>query len=166
MHGKSTSNQRIEAWWSILRRQCTDWWICLFKDFRDRGIYNDLDPVHEQCITFCFMDLLQKELYQIATEWNIHHITSKMNNDGPSGKSDVMYFTPALYDTRDYGFRVNQEDISICKDIYSREKPIDYTPEFMQFIALLTPNLNLPTSANDAVDLYTSLLDDINEYIN
>ena len=82
------------------------------------------------------MDLLQKELYQIATEWNIHHITSKMNNDGPSGKPVVMYFTPALYDTRDYGFRVNQEDVSICKDIYSREKPIDYTPEFMQLIAL------------------------------
>ncbi|KAK6183678.1 hypothetical protein SNE40_011108 [Patella caerulea] len=27
IYGKSTSNQRIEAWWSILRRQCLHWWI-------------------------------------------------------------------------------------------------------------------------------------------
>ena len=166
MHGKSTSNQRIEAWWAILRRQCTDWWICLFKDFRDRGIYNDLDPIHEQCIKFCFMDVLQKELYQVATEWNIHHITSKMNHEGPAGKPDVMYYTPTLYDAQDYGFPVNRDDVSICKDVYSKEKPNDYTPEFMQLVGLLRPNLDLPTAASNAVDLYTSLINDINEYTN
>ena len=166
MHGKSTSNQRIEAWWAILRRQCTDWWIRLFKDFRDRGIYSDVDPVHQQCMYFCFMDVLQKELYQVATEWNLHHISSKMNHDGPAGKPDVMYFTPTLYETRDYGFRVNQEDVSICKEIYSKEKPIVYTQEFQQLMDLLRPNLNHPTSASDAVDLYTGLINDIREYTN
>ena len=25
MYGRSTSNQRIEAWWSLLRKACTDW---------------------------------------------------------------------------------------------------------------------------------------------
>ena len=98
------------------------------------------------------MDVLQKELYQVATEWNLRHISSKMNHDGPTGKPDVMYFTPALYETQDYGFRVNQEDVSICKEIYSREKPIVYTLEFLQLMDLLRPNLNLPTSTSDAVD--------------
>ena len=110
------------------------------------------------------MDVLQKELYQVAKEWNIHHITSKVNHGGPAGKPDVMYFTPTLYETREYGFRVNHEDVSICKEIYSREKPIDYTQEFLQLLDILRPNLNLPTSASDAVELYTGLIDAIREY--
>ena len=32
LYGKSVSNQRIEAWWSILRRSCTNWWIKYMKD--------------------------------------------------------------------------------------------------------------------------------------
>ena len=31
MHGKSVSNQRIEAWWSILDKDCIKWWIDFFK---------------------------------------------------------------------------------------------------------------------------------------
>ena len=27
IYGRSTANQRIEAWWGILRKQCSDWWI-------------------------------------------------------------------------------------------------------------------------------------------
>lgn len=31
MHGRSVSNQRIEAWWSILDEDCIKWWIDFFK---------------------------------------------------------------------------------------------------------------------------------------
>jgi len=27
MYGKSTANQRIEAWWGRLRQGCAEWWI-------------------------------------------------------------------------------------------------------------------------------------------
>ena len=36
----------------------------------------------------------------------------------------------------------------------------------MQLVGLLRPNLDLPTAACNAVDLYTSLINDINEYTN
>ena len=39
MFGKSTSNQRIEAWWGRLRQGCADWWIEFSKDLRDSGLY-------------------------------------------------------------------------------------------------------------------------------
>ena len=35
IYGKSSSNQRIGAWWGQLRRNCTKWWINHFKDLRD-----------------------------------------------------------------------------------------------------------------------------------
>lgn len=30
IYGKSTANQRIEAWWGILQKQCSDWWMRYF----------------------------------------------------------------------------------------------------------------------------------------
>ncbi len=38
LYSKSVSNQRIEAWWSFLCRECADWWINYLKNVRERGI--------------------------------------------------------------------------------------------------------------------------------
>ena len=35
LYGKSVSNQRIEAWWSFLKKTNASWWIDFFKDMRD-----------------------------------------------------------------------------------------------------------------------------------
>lgn len=166
IYGKSTSNQRIEAWWSILRNQCTDWWICLFKDLKDRGLYNSLDAVHNQCIKFCFMHVLQEELRRVATEWNLHPIRSNKNNENPHGKPDVMYFTPELYNTHDYGTQVALEDVALCKELYTKEKPSDYDQEFLELVQLLRPNITIPTTTDDALDLYISVIRDIDECTN
>ena len=32
MYGKSTANQRIEAWLGRLRQGCAEWWITFFKE--------------------------------------------------------------------------------------------------------------------------------------
>ncbi len=77
MYGKSMCNQRIEAWWGILRRQGVHWWINLFKDLIDAGMYDSLDPVHAQCLKFCFMDVIQAELDRIAMHWNVHEIRAQ-----------------------------------------------------------------------------------------
>jgi hypothetical protein len=46
LFGRSTANQIIEAWWGLLRKSCTDWWIKYFKDLRDTGIYQDDDGTY------------------------------------------------------------------------------------------------------------------------
>ena len=67
MYGKSVSNQRIEAWWSFLRKSETDWWMKFFKDLRDSGAYSDDDPVQIECLRFCFMRLLQEKIACMGT---------------------------------------------------------------------------------------------------
>ena len=37
VEGKSSGNQRIEAWWSKFREGGGGWWMNLFKDLRDTG---------------------------------------------------------------------------------------------------------------------------------
>ena len=39
-YGSSTATLRIEAWWSILRRSRTNWWINYIKDMIDEGIFD------------------------------------------------------------------------------------------------------------------------------
>lgn len=38
--GTSPANQRIEGWWSCLRRNRTNWWINYFKDLIEKEIYH------------------------------------------------------------------------------------------------------------------------------
>ena len=66
LYGKSVSNQRIEGWWAFLRKSESDWWICFFKDLRDRGLFNDDDFIHMQCLKFFFLPLLRSELQRVA----------------------------------------------------------------------------------------------------
>ena len=55
MTGKSCHNQRIEYWWSFLRKECTEFWINLLKD---EGDYDGsfVDPNLSQ---YCFMGVIQ-----------------------------------------------------------------------------------------------------------
>ena len=62
IQGKSSSNQRIESWWSKLREGGGGWWMNFFKDIRDSGFNLD-DPVISEFLKFCFMPSLRKELF-------------------------------------------------------------------------------------------------------
>ena len=49
IEGKSTENQRIEAWWSKFREGGGGWWINLLKDLHDSGLYHD-DYLATECL--------------------------------------------------------------------------------------------------------------------
>ena len=49
IEGKSTENQRIEAWWSKFREGGGGWWINLLKDLHDSGFYHD-DYLATECL--------------------------------------------------------------------------------------------------------------------
>jgi len=90
MYGRSVANQRIEAWWSILRKMNTDLWINYFKDLRETGLYDD-DIVHVHCLKFCFMPLIREELHHVTDLWNLHKIRPQPSNrDSPSGRPDIL----------------------------------------------------------------------------
>lgn len=46
MYGRSTSNQRIEAWWGQLRKNAAGWWMDFFKALRDSGDFDDSNEYH------------------------------------------------------------------------------------------------------------------------
>ena len=116
MYGKSTANQRIEAWWRRLRQGRAEWWITFVKDLRDSSLYYDDDIVHRECLKFCFMDVIQSELNRAALQWNVHRIPPSSNVESPSGKPDVLYFVPASAESQDYMTTVDIDKAEIAED--------------------------------------------------
>ena len=72
LYGKSSANQRIEAWWGMLKRGCMAWWIDFFKDLRGYGIYSEYNVIEVECLRFCFMNIIREELHRFAIQWNLH----------------------------------------------------------------------------------------------
>lgn len=56
--GRSTANQRIESWWSILRKENVQYWINFFESIRDEGLFNG-SYLDKALIQFCFMKIIQ-----------------------------------------------------------------------------------------------------------
>ena len=88
----STSNQRIEAWWSNFRKSRSEWWIGLFKDLTASGAFSPGNLIQTYCIRYCFMDILQKELDFVTTTWNEHLIRGSTISECPSAIPDELFF--------------------------------------------------------------------------
>jgi len=169
LYGKSTSNQRIESWWGILRRQASDWWISLFQNLRNDGLIRDHDELCMECLRFCFMTVIQLELHQVAVLWNQHTIQMKKNNEGPRGKPDVMFFVPQLYDTRDHSLPCDNDLVEHCFETYGMDRPVHgCSEEFNELLRLLLQEEQVqpPTSVDEAVGFYAKLLDEIDRLDN
>ena len=76
LEGKSCGNQRIEAWWSKFREGGGGWWMNIFKDLRDTGFYRD-DYLTKECLKFCFVPIIRRELRLVAELWNTQHIATE-----------------------------------------------------------------------------------------
>jgi hypothetical protein len=161
MYGKSTSNQRIEAWWSQLRRSSSDWWIKYFKDLRDSGIYRDEQIIDKQCLTFCNNNIIRDELYKVARHWNIHCIRPSINSESLSGRPDTLYFLPEVNNTRDYKTRTNAADMEVAEEMCCLQNPPNgCEPEFNELATIIMREnrLQMPTTVEEAEQLYVELI--------
>ena len=164
MYGKSVSNQRIEAWWSVLRKGCSGWWIRHFKDMRDSGIYSEDDVIHRECLKFCFMGVLREELYRVARLWNVHRIRPSSNVESISGRPDVLYFLPEASDADDYTKPVGLDDLQIAEDRCCRRLPANGCDSSFSELAIIIMEENdlvMPTTPEEAGVLYATLLEKI-----
>lgn len=165
LYGRSVSNQRIEAWWSFLRKTETNWWINFFKDLREQGIYSDDDPVQVECLKFCFMPLIQEELDRVAVHWNLHKIRPSSNEESPSGRPDVLYFLPELSGSRSRIQEINMDDIEDIQDMLNNHTHVSRSVDFAELANLIMEDegLSMPETADEALELYALLVSSIND---
>ena len=91
--GTSPANQRIESWWSQLRRSRSTWWMNYFKDMIERGHLNTDNGLEMECLWICFSSLIQKDLDLVKEQWNTHRIRAS-RHDTVAGIPDELYHLP------------------------------------------------------------------------
>lgn len=64
IYGTSKANQRIESWWSILRKHNSQFLINLFQQIKEGGKYNG-NILDKSLITFSLMDIIQVRMIVI-----------------------------------------------------------------------------------------------------
>ena len=112
-YGTSTSNQRIEAYWGMLRKQCTHFWINFFKDLQENDDH-DGGFLDKSITQFCFVPVLQDELDRTSAIWNRHKIRPQANVDSPYGRPQVLFRLPQLKGTRNYICNVEDDALDLC----------------------------------------------------
>jgi hypothetical protein len=84
---------------------------------------------------------------------------NKKNAEGPKGKPDIMFFNPEVYGTRSYGTPVDEEDIEACRELYDlqRQPSLPCMPEFVELVDELVGDVMLPTTVEEAFNLFSQL---------
>lgn len=116
VYGKSMSNQRIEAWWAILGKDCIRWSIEFLKHMRNDALFCDENCIEVECLKFCFMNILRDELQRVARLWNAHRIRPSRNVESPCGRPDVLFFLPEVSNTRNFITDVDLDELELAEE--------------------------------------------------
>ena len=163
LYGKSTANQRIEAWWSKFQPQGMLYWMNHFKELSYAGIFDTSDEVDIQCARFCYMNLLRSNLQVISQLWNTHHLRKSRNRDSPHGKPEVIYHFPEMYGSRNCLRSVNAGDLLTLSQSLVQDVPDCRASAVELFTGLMEEGgLQMPRSVAEADDIFVHLLDAVN----
>ncbi len=92
VYGSSPQNQRIESFWSLLKRLRLQWWINLFQDLVNADMLDTSKDKHIECVRYCFMELIQSDLDRFKSFWNSHRIRQSVGAVCPGGIPEELYF--------------------------------------------------------------------------
>ena len=159
--GTSTSNQRVENWWSHFKKSCSSWWIQFFKDLVDSGQVDSANEIHMECLWFCFHGILQQELDDMKLYWNTHHIRPS-RHDTVGGVPDVLFQLPEQSGAFGCSVPVSREKMleMESKRVYEAEENI--FQEYFHYV-MAEEGLLYPSNKDEALHLFSHLINVSNQ---
>ena len=58
LYGKSTTNQKMEVWWSFLRKHSAQYWMDILHTLKEDGLFSG-DVLDKSLVQLCFLKLVQ-----------------------------------------------------------------------------------------------------------
>ena len=156
-YGSSPKNQRIECWWSVLRRSSSSWWIDLFQELSASGFLDLDNKLHRELSWFCFSGVLQDFLDEVKSHWNTHRIR-KSRYGTVGGIPDALYSLPEEYDAMECKKIIT--DFGKITDIEAflhQEDHENIHKEYVDYLATVY-DLEQPHSIPDAIELFKHLV--------
>ncbi|XP_071963513.1 uncharacterized protein [Antedon mediterranea] len=160
LSGQSTANQRIESWWGQLRKQCTEFWILIFKYLIHEGHFSG-DLLDKELVRFVFMRLIQDDLDRTAELWDTHLIRRSKQDHVTNGCPLVMFQLPQVYHSRDHIKQVDQRRIDLCKESskFKDQYPCDRDLFEYCLNAIIFNEWEIPTTPEGSMLFYINLRD-------
>lgn len=160
MYGPSHSNQRIEGWWSFLRRNRSSFMIDFFKEMVNDGLYNPANELELYCFQYCFASVLQNGLDEVTEHWN-SHLIRKSRYDTVSGIPDELFHFPEKFEGESRLKLCDSDDLDemdelISGDDHENEDENNYYEYFNYLIDFL--RMSQPENFHSAKHLYTVML--------
>ncbi|XP_014675079.1 PREDICTED: uncharacterized protein LOC106815162 [Priapulus caudatus] len=157
-YGTSPANQRIECWWSFLRRGRSSWWIDLFKSLVLNGEVELGSELQRECLWFCYNRLIQDDLDHVKLHWNTHRIRPSRHGTVP-GIPDVLYFLPQQQGVNDCKVHVKKCHMLEMENNLeaSSETELSTYQEYFHYI-IDNENLPYPKDTGDAYRLFEKLV--------
>ncbi|XP_046582807.1 uncharacterized protein LOC124290155 [Haliotis rubra] len=140
LYGSSVHNQRIEFWWGILRKQCVQYWMDMFKHLKNEDLFCG-DYLDKSLVQFCFLDVIQKEIKDVAQTWNFHQIRANKNSDNPSGKPSVLFSLPQLYGAEDHLKPVCPASLELCRQESTPRGEVNCDPTVHELCTLIMEDM-------------------------
>ena len=157
-YGASTANQRIECWWSYLRRNRTSWWINFFKDLCDDGVLVRGTILHDECLWFCFSSIIQHDLEFVKLHWNTHRIRPSRFETVP-GKPEELFFLSEEFGGENQMQPLDEAKVEELQEHLHSDDNVesnDYQ-EYFEYI-IESQGLMRPTNWRDALSLFRYLV--------
>ena len=104
-----------------------------------------------------------------SQQWNLHKIRKSTNPESPDGRPDVLYFLPEATSSRDLLTPVAPDEIEIAHDrCCVQPTQFGCSTEFSELALFIMQekNLAMPNSTEEAITLYTKLIELIEEIQN
>lgn len=158
-YGKSTGNQRIEAFWGQLRKQCGQFWMDLFQNLVHVGMLDLSSRIEAMTLKFCFLHLLRNDLNRMAREWNTHRIRQNRSAETVGGKPNVLYFSPESIGATQCRKAFPQGQMNVVFDTLDNMQDFDdHEPDFIRLLTHIKDNVQVPLDIHEAKLLYFELV--------
>ena len=160
IYAKSTHNQRIEAFWSRLKKFRLSWWIHLFKKMEKDKVYKSHLETHQEVLLFCFLPIVQNELNEFYQTWNRRNI--RQSAAAPGGRPDLLFSAPETVGFTHQGVQVQMEDLDITvRQLGISEAPYCRDEQLHELLSIYVHlnDLSIPVDAFEGLELYAKLLD-------
>ncbi|PUU74717.1 hypothetical protein B9Z19DRAFT_998584, partial [Tuber borchii] len=127
-YGKSTKNQRIEAWWNILTEAQTQEWKTYFAKLELDGYFNG-GETDKSCLQYLYMDLIRSHIYRFIEVHNSHPIRFQRNREHYllTGQPFLMYYYPQS--GKNYQEKVDEKVLEALEKKVENYNLDEYLPE-------------------------------------
>ena len=159
IYGTSTSNQRVENWWSHYWKSSSSWWIQFFKDLVDSGQVDIANETHKECLWFCFHGILQQALDEMKLYWNTHHIRPS-RHDTVGGVPDVLFQLPEESGGFDCSVPASKDKILDMEIKCAYEEEENVFQEYFHYV-IEEEGLQYPSNHEEALCLFSQLHNNI-----